>query len=207
MTRIALVIGPSREMNDALRERLAKLGYEPIVISVDEKQNIASDCDANAHHHIVHGDGDSQPLHFAMEKIVKERGCVDVCISHAVIPFELMAKMVTQMTQAAWGRIVEIESANAGLIHGASNEETEHHFRRQQIKTLALQCAIRGVTINTIVTSHAGSGLDGAFSPQRASARLSTAEEIAGLAAYLVSDEASFLNGARIVFNTGRRLA
>jgi acetoacetyl-CoA reductase len=104
------------------------------------------------------------------------------------------------MAQGDWGRIVLIE----WLDDYAADTEAERANKEGSFAKLASKLASRGVTINTIVTVK-GNVEDGEDFSQ--SGRLSKYEEIAGLTAYLVTDEAGFLSGARIAFDVGRRLA
>jgi acetoacetyl-CoA reductase len=213
MMRVALVIGPSKEISGAICKRLARLGYEPIAVSVDERQGESLSLDADTSSQERRDENSHRALRLAIEKIESETGRIDVCISHAAIPFSLMEEMATRMSQGGWGRIVEIAFTEGDAVATDSNSNVGRHSRQEQVKALASQLPLRGVTINTIVTDDgdsSGSAADSHADDRRASPpvsdRLSKAEEIAGLAAYLVSDEAGILSGARIAFNAGRRL-
>ena len=79
-------------------------------------------------------------------------------------------------------------------------------------KALALEVAKHGVTVNTIspgyigtkmVTSIPNEILESKILPQIPVTRLGKPEEVAGLVAYLASDEAAFLTGANISINGG----
>jgi acetoacetyl-CoA reductase len=75
--------------------------------------------------------------------------------------------------------------------------------------------AKKGVTVNTVspgyigtrmVTSIPQDVLENKILPQIPMARLGTPEEVAGLVAYLASEEAAFVTGANISINGGQHM-
>jgi acetoacetyl-CoA reductase len=83
-------------------------------------------------------------------------------------------------------------------------------------KALALEVAKRGVTVNTISPGYIGTKmvtaiprevLDSKILPQIPMSRLGKPEEVAGLVAYLASDEAAFVHGADISINGGQHMS
>ena len=83
-------------------------------------------------------------------------------------------------------------------------------------KALALEVARKGVTVNTISPGYIGTKmvlaipkdvLDTKIIPQIPIGRLGRPEEIAGLCAYLASDEAAFLTGANLAINGGQHMS
>ena len=75
--------------------------------------------------------------------------------------------------------------------------------------------ARRGVTVNTISPGYIGTKmvmaidkavLDSKIIPQIPMGRLGKPDEVAGLVAYLASDEAAFLTGANIAINGGQHM-
>ena len=82
-------------------------------------------------------------------------------------------------------------------------------------KSLALEVAKKGVTVNTISPGYIGTKmvtaipkevLESKILPQVPVGRLGAPEEIAGLVAYLSSDEAAFVTGANISINGGQHM-
>lgn len=82
-------------------------------------------------------------------------------------------------------------------------------------KALALEVAKAGVTVNTISPGYIGTKmvtaipqevLETKILPQIPMSRLGKPEEIAGLIAYLASDEAAFVTGANISINGGQHM-
>ena len=82
-------------------------------------------------------------------------------------------------------------------------------------KALALEVAKKGVTVNTISPGYIGTKmvmaipqevLDSKIIPQIPMGRLGKPDEVAGLVAYLSSDEAAFVTGANIAINGGQHM-
>ena len=82
-------------------------------------------------------------------------------------------------------------------------------------KALALEVAKKGVTVNTISPGYIGTKmvmaipqevLDSKILPQIPQGRLGKPEEVAGLVAYLASEEAAFVTGANISINGGQHM-
>jgi len=82
-------------------------------------------------------------------------------------------------------------------------------------KALALEVAKRGVTVNTISPGYIGTKmvlaipkevLDSKIIPQIPISRLGKPEEIAGLVAYVASEEAGFITGAKLSINGGQHM-
>ena len=117
---------------------------------------------------------------------------------------------------AGWGRIINISSVNGqkgafGQINYSSAKAGMHGFS----KALALEVARKGVTVNTISPGYIGTKmvmaipqdvLDTKIIPQIPMGRLGKPEEVAGLVAYLSSDEAAFVTGANISINGGQHM-
>ena len=128
-----------------------------------------------------------------------------------------MAKQVHDgMIERGWGRIINVSSVNGskgafGQTNYAAAKAGMHGFT----KSLALESARKGVTVNTISPGYIGTKmvtaipkdvLDSKIIPQIPMARLGKPEEVAGLVAYLASDEAAFLTGANIAINGGQHM-
>ena len=128
-----------------------------------------------------------------------------------------MAKQVCDgMVERGWGRIVNISSVNGqkgafGQVNYSAAKAGMHGFT----KALALEVAKKGVTVNTISPGYIGTKmvmaipkevLDSKIIPQIPMGRLGKPEEVAGLVAYLASEEAAFLTGANIAINGGQHL-
>jgi acetoacetyl-CoA reductase len=130
--------------------------------------------------------------------------------------FNMTKQVCDGMVERGWGRIVNISSVNGqkgafGQTNYAAAKAGMHGFT----KALALEIARKGVTVNTISPGYIGTKmvmaipkevLDSKIIPQIPMGRLGKPEEVAGLVAYLASEEAAFLTGANIAINGGQHM-
>jgi acetoacetyl-CoA reductase len=130
--------------------------------------------------------------------------------------FNMTKQVCDGMTERGWGRVINISSVNAqkgafGQTNYAAAKAGMHGFT----KALALEIAKKGVTVNTISPGYIGTKmvtaiprevLDSKILPQIPVSRLGKPEEVAGLVAYLASDEAAFVTGANISINGGQHM-
>src|SRR3982074_425882 len=131
--------------------------------------------------------------------------------------FNMTKPVCDGMTERGWGRIINISSVNGQKgAFGQTNYSAAKAGMHGFTKALALEVARKGVTVNTISPGYIGTKmvlaipkdvLDTKIIPQIPIGRLGKPEEIAGLCAYLASDEAAFLTGANIAINGGQHMA
>ena len=131
--------------------------------------------------------------------------------------FNMSKPVCDGMVDRGWGRIINISSVNGqkgafGQTNYAAAKAGMHGFT----KALALEVARKGVTVNTISPGYIGTKmvmeipkdvLDSKIIPQIPMARLGKPEEVAGLVAYLASDEAAFMTGANLAINGGQHIS
>ena len=130
--------------------------------------------------------------------------------------FNMTKQVSAKMAERGWGRVISISSVNGtkgafGQTNYAAAKAGMHGFT----KSLALEVAKKGVTVNTISPGYIGTKmvmaipqdvLDSKILPQIPMSRLGKPEEVAGLVAYLASEEAAFVNGANISINGGQHM-
>jgi len=130
--------------------------------------------------------------------------------------FNMTKQVCDGMVERGWGRIINISSVNGqkgafGQVNYSAAKAGMHGFT----KALALEVARKGVTVNTISPGYIGTKmvmaipqevLDSKIIPQIPVGRLGKPDEIAGLVAYLASDEAAFVTGANIAINGGQHM-
>ena len=131
--------------------------------------------------------------------------------------FNMTKPVCDGMTDRGWGRIINISSVNGQKgAFGQTNYSAAKAGMHGFTKALALEVARKGVTVNTISPGYIGTKmvmaiakevLDTKIIPQIPMARLGKPEEVAGLVAYLASDEAAFLTGANIAINGGQHMS
>ena len=131
--------------------------------------------------------------------------------------FNMTKPVCDGMVERGWGRIINISSVNGQKgAFGQTNYSAAKAGMHGFTKALALEVARKGVTVNTISPGYIGTKmvmeipsevLDTKIIPQIPMARLGKPEEVAGLVAYLSSDEAAFVTGANIAINGGQHMS
>ena len=130
--------------------------------------------------------------------------------------FNMSKQVVDGMVERKWGRVINVSSVNGQKgAFGQTNYSAAKAGMHGFTKALALEVARAGVTVNTISPGYIGTKmvmaipqeiLDSKILPQIPVSRLGKPEEIAGLVAYLSSDEAAFVTGANISINGGQHM-
>lgn len=245
MSRVALVTGGMGGLGEAICIKLSELGYKVVTTyspsnnKVDEWLRAmhnagygfkAYPCDV----------ADYDSCAACITQVVKDVGQVDVLVNNAGITRDMTFKKMTKadwdavihtnldsafnmtkqvmdgMTERGWGRVINISSVNGqkgafGQTNYAAAKAGMHGFT----KSLALEVAKKGVTVNTISPGYIGTKmvmaipqevLDSKILPLIPQSRLGKPNEIAGLVAYLSSDEAAFVTGANIAINGGQHM-
>jgi acetoacetyl-CoA reductase len=130
--------------------------------------------------------------------------------------FNMTKQVMDGMLERVWGRVINVSSVNGqkgafGQTNYSAAKAGIHGFT----KALALECARKGVTVNTISPGYIGTKmvtaipkeiLDSKILPQIPIGRLGKPEEVAGLIIYLCSEEAAFVTGANISINGGQHM-
>jgi acetoacetyl-CoA reductase len=126
--------------------------------------------------------------------------------------FNVTRQVIEGMVERGWGRIVNISSVNAlkgqfGQTNYSAAKAGMHGFS----KALAQEVVKKGVTVNTVSPGYVETDMVRAIKrevlqsivDQIPMGRLAQPEEIAGLIAYLVSEDAGYITGANISINGG----
>ncbi|MFV5214864.1 acetoacetyl-CoA reductase [Azonexus caeni] len=130
--------------------------------------------------------------------------------------FNMTKQVMEGMIERKWGRVINVASVNGQKgAFGQTNYSAAKAGMHGFTKALALEVARQGVTVNTISPGYIGTKmvtaipqdiLNSKILPQIPVSRLGKPEEIAGLVAYLASDEAAFVTGANISINGGQHM-
>ena len=243
--RVALVTGGMGGLGEAVCIKLAALGYKVVTTFSPGNTKVkdwlesmnkmgygfkAYPCDVTEWDSCV----------ACVQKVAADVGPIDVLVNNAGITrdttfkkmdrgaweaviktnldscFNMTKQVCDGMSDRGWGRIINISSVNGqkgafGQVNYAAAKAGMHGFT----KSLALEVARKGVTVNTISPGYIGTKmvmaipkevLDSKIIPQIPMGRLGKPEEIAGLVAYLASDEAGFVTGANISINGGQHM-
>ena len=131
--------------------------------------------------------------------------------------FNMTKAVLDGMVDRGWGRVINVSSVNGQKgAFGQTNYSAAKAGMHGFTKALALEVARKGVTVNTISPGYIGTKmvmaipkevLDAKIIPQIPVGRLGKPEEVAGLVAYLCSDEAAFVTGANIAINGGQHMS
>lgn len=130
--------------------------------------------------------------------------------------FNMSRTVLHGMLESQWGRIINISSVNGqkgafGQCNYAAAKAGVHGFT----KALALEVASKGITVNTVSPGYLNTKmvadvpqdiLEKKILPEIPVGRLGEPAEVAGLVAYLCSEQAGFVTGANIAINGGQHM-
>ncbi|WP_454728094.1 MULTISPECIES: acetoacetyl-CoA reductase [Cupriavidus] len=243
--RIAVVTGGMGGLGEAISVKLHDVGYTTIVTHSPTNPGVEAwlarmAAEGRRFQAYTVDVADYDSCQQCVEKIQGEIGPVDILINNAGITrdtsfkkldkvnwdavirtnldsvFNMTKPVCDGMVERGWGRIINVSSiigskGGFGQTNYAAAKAGMHGFT----KSLALEVAKRGVTVNTIspgyiatkmVTAVPQEILDTKIIPQIPVGRLGQPEEIAALVLYLCSREAAFVTGANIAINGGQHL-
>jgi 3-oxoacyl-[acyl-carrier protein] reductase len=246
--RVAIVTGAGRGIGAAIANRLAADGMSVGVVDLDEQgsRRTAKEIIENGGRAIPIGAdvADETAVANAVQQTAAELGPVTVLVNSAgIIRDNLIFRMSTadwdsvmdvhlrgaflmtraaqtHMTQAKWGRIVNISSTSALGNRGQANYAAAKAGLIGFTKTLALELGKFGVTANAIApgfvetemtaATAARQGLD--FEEWKSSiardiplGRIGQPEDVAAVASFLCSEDAGYVSGQVIYVNGGAK--
>jgi 3-oxoacyl-[acyl-carrier protein] reductase len=116
------------------------------------------------------------------------------------------------MLREKWGRIVNMSSAVA--VHGNAGQTVYSASKAALLgltKSLAREVGVKGITVNavcpglveTVMTSHLDERARAFYVDQTPLGRTAAHEEVSAVVRFLMSDEASYVNGAIIPIDGG----
>lgn len=238
--RVALVGGATQGIGRAVAETLVAEGARVVVTARDEGRtsNVAAEIGAVAG--FGWDSGETEAAAGLLDRVEERVGPVDILVTntggppagpdplafsdaqweqahrHLVLsPLALLRRVLPGMRERGWGRVVGIASTSVREpLESLMLSNAERSAALAAYKTLALQVAGDGVTINTLLTGRIATarsaGLHGSMASAQAAAaeavpagRMGRPEEMAWAAAFLCSDRAAYITGAAVAVDGG----
>lgn len=241
--RVVLVTGATGGLGTAMCKKLNKDGYKVIgnyVTKEKAEKWIKKMNDEGIHIDLFHGDVSNWESTVNMIKEIEEKiGTIDILVNnagitrdsrlinmkpedwHAVINtnlnsvFNCTKNVIQGMIDRKFGRIINISSVNGqrgqfGQTNYSAAKAGMHGFT----KSLSVEVAKYGVTVNTISPGYIGTDMVMAV-PEKVlnqivaqvpMGRLGGTHEVAHLVSFLASEETSFITGANYSINGGQHV-
>jgi acetoacetyl-CoA reductase len=243
--RVALVTGGMGGLGEAICHKMFRSGYRTVATYSPTNDQAAAWLESKAKEGFnfsayMMDVADYDSCQKGVMQIIADMGRIDVLVNNAGVTRDASFKKMTLedwrtviqtnldsvfnmtkpvlhgMLEGQWGRIINISSVNGqkgafGQSNYAAAKAGVHGFT----KSLALEVASKGITVNTVspgylrtkmVTKVPKDVLEKKILPEIPVGRLGEPDEVAGLIAYLCSDEAAFVTGANIAINGGQHM-
>lgn len=234
--RRVLVTGGSRGIGAAISTTLKQLGYE--VIATYNQNHVQADNFSKKHSIPVYSfdQSDHAATQTKITEILKNHGPIDCLVHNAGITrdgffhkmtienwqdvlqvnlfscFQVTRPLIEGMRERNFGRLIYITSVNAlkGQV-GQTNYCAAKSGLIGFVKSLALENASKGITVNAIAPGYTDTDMVNTINEATLAKivetiptkRLATVQEIADGVAYLISDKASYITGSTLHINGG----
>ncbi|MEJ1229740.1 MAG: 3-oxoacyl-ACP reductase FabG [Galbitalea sp.] len=244
--RVAIVTGGGRGIGEAVALRLAADGFAVAVLDIDSQSatgTVERITLAGGHAIAIGADvSDENGVNAAVERCADELGPPQVLINNAGIIRDnllfrmsveewdrvmsvhlrgafLMSRVVQRhMTDAGWGRIINISSVSALGNRGQANYAAAKAGLQGFTKTLAIELGRFGITTNCVAPGYietdmlletatrmgvAYADFAREMTSDIAVARMGVADDIAAAVSFFARDDAGFVNGQVLYVSGG----
>ena len=244
MSQICLVTGASRGIGNAIAIELAMRGHTVIgtgtsTAGAERVTNDLRTAGAEGRGAVLEVN-DPEQVESVIKGITDEFGPISVLVNNAGVTednllmrmkpsqwertlntnlasvFALTKLCLKGMTKARYGRIINLSSVvgatgNAGQTNYAASKAGLIGFT----KSLALEIASRGITVNAVAPGFIDTDMTSALGEEQRTklleaiplARLGRADDISKAVAFLVSDDASYITGQVLHVNGGMHMS
>ena len=237
--RIAIVTGGTRGIGKSIAVDLKKAGCK-VIASYAGNEEAAHAFKKETGIEVMRFDvADFEQCQHAVRRIEAEIGAVDILVNNAGITrdgfmhkmgeeswdavvdtnlkscFNMARAVIEGMRAKGYGRIINISSINGqtgqmGQTNYAAAKAGVFGFT----KSLARECAVKGITVNAVAPGYINTDMVAAVSPEVMKGivakipvgRLGEAAEIARAVCFLADDAAGFITGETLSVNGGQHM-
>ncbi len=237
--RIAIVTGGTRGIGKSIAVDLKKAGCK-VIASYAGNEEAAQAFKKETGIEVMRFDvADFEQCQHAVRRIEAEIGAVDILVNNAGITrdgfmhkmgeeswdavvdtnlkscFNMARAVIEGMRAKGYGRIINISSINGqtgqmGQTNYAAAKAGVFGFT----KSLARECAVKGITVNAVAPGYINTDMVAAVSPEVMKGivakipvgRLGEAAEIARAVCFLADDAAGFITGETLSVNGGQHM-
>ena len=235
--KVALVTGATGAIGTSISKKLSDLGAKVIITGTkSEKVKALSKSLSNGTLGVTANLSDGKDIKKLFDESIKKFKKIDILINNAGInrdslsirmsqdqwdeviqlnlnsTFQLSQLVVKSMIKERWGRIIGISSIiGLGGNIGQSNYAASKAGMIGMHKSLALESASRGITVNCIAPGFIKSPMTEAIPEDQKNillkkipvGKIGKPEDIANCVEFLTSENASFITGSTININGG----
>ena len=209
------LVGSSEEKISKLRDQLpAKENINYFSVDLSQRENVSNFCDSIIDEYggisvVINNAGIAEDNLFMRMSDSAWDKVFSINLDASMI---ICRKFIRGMVKNKWGRIVNISSVVASTGNpGQSNYVAAKGALNGLTKSIALEVATRGVTVNCISPGFIDTAMTASLTDDQKlkiseripMGRMGTGDDISSLVLFLVTNEASYITGQNIHVNGG----